>query len=199
MDWQEQMQFRRLSLSAGAIISALLCAFLIAPPALAAGSASGLSPAAGHTCAQYNSGQFAGVFCVEIAIYTTSKGVNYVTTQVEVTCPLTGYPADTAYPCYDAYVTAEIANGAGNITSAYKTCTGGCTYNASNDRTYLFPFGGLPAPTVINTCDNNVWGVAVSGAVNIGGGSNDAAFGSNNELKTPHYNVCLTAHGYTFS
>ena len=191
------MRFRKLAASAVAVISAMLCAtFLIASPAFAAGSAVSLSPAAGHTCVERLSqdGAFDGLFCVEIAIYNSTSGASFVTTQIEISCPS---PSGQAGPCFDGFVDGQVANGAGNITEASKTCTGGCTHG-TNDRTYLFPFGGLPVPTTLNTCDANVWGniIASDTAVDLGG-SDFAEPGSN--LATPHYNVCLTASGFKFN
>jgi hypothetical protein len=191
------MRFRKLAASAAAVISAMLCAtFLIASPAFAAGTGTSLSPAAGHTCVEKLSqdGNFDGLFCVEIAIYNSSTGASFVTTQVEISCPSTG---GAAGPCFDGFVDAEVANGAKNITEAFKTCTGGCVHG-TNDRTYIFPFGGLPVPTTLNACDANVWGniIAADTSVDLGG-TDFAEPGSN--LATPHYNVCLTSAGFTFN
>lgn len=192
------MRFRRLAARAAAVISSILCAtFLITSPALADGSANSLSPAAGHTCienASFPHGSFVGLWCVEIAIYNSSSGQHFVTTQVEVSCPDTDM---ISHQCTNESVSGEVANGTGTVLSGTKTCSGNCPFSLDNFRTYMFPFGGLPAPTTVGKCDNNVWGVALTqGQIDRGG--SDFAFLSNN-LGTPHYNVCLTSSGYTFT
>jgi hypothetical protein len=192
------MKFRRLMASAAAVVSAVLCTIvLVGPPAFADGSASSLSPAAGHTCtevASFPHGTFEGFFCVELAIYTTSAGAHYVTAQIEVACPK---PDTVVQPCVREDIHGEIANGAKNITGGEKRCSGDCPADPGSARTYLYPFGGLPAPTTVGGCDNNVWGVVeASSSVDLGG--SEYAF-PNSDLGTPHYNVCRTSSGYKFT
>ncbi len=202
--YRKKSWLRRTAMCLGAL-TAVAAALLVASPAHADASSYPLpGQQVGHTCRAtqklYDSllqTYFNGVFCIEVAIYTSAAtGQQFVTAQAEGYCQdqtsLTTTPVE---PCVFIDVDAGIANGSGDVQSGFKSCNGppSCSYA----RSYFFPFGGFPISP--GHCDSNVWGVLFGDSwVKVQDEATSPLLTGN--FATPHYTVCEDFAGrFTFA
>jgi hypothetical protein len=184
----------RLAAGITAILSAVsLVGVLTASPALADDGSASLPSAQGHTCTIfYDSGTEQGDLCVELALYTTSSGEQFVTAQAEAFCH---YDSGGYEPCYEAEVDATVANAGSPPYTDWTVMVCGVEYSEScqNIRNYFFPFGGLPIS--LGQCDNNVWAVIDVDASPVFVSSSPEPLPYFPNLETAHYNVCENSPG----
>jgi hypothetical protein len=182
-------RFRRLASTGIAALSAVLLISVLAAPPASADSTASLPGAGGHTCLGSTGDDdiaYQAVFCADLALYTNSKGQQYVTLQAEAYCQ---YYDGEPQTCKLAGVAGTVANGSGYTDWTVQNCDGDCETYARN---YMFPFGGLPISP--GACDANVWGVIeVGSGIILPDGTTITLSGSN--LETPHYEVCEESDG----
>lgn len=194
-----------------------LCAKIVAPIAVALGIMAGIvGPAnadvspnslqtATHTCRSLGSnGIYTPVFCVDLALYKNGNGKYFVTLQVEGYCEIAGGITQ----CLGIFTDGSV-NNANPSNTDWTTMWCGyppqpsqtqtpCFTNESNNKTYFWPYGGIPI-TPGGNCDQDIWGVlegndntSITVLSTAGNGSYNG-FGLQSPLETGHYNVCLSA------
>jgi hypothetical protein len=184
----------RLAAKATAVLAVLCAVFLIASPAMAAGSVSAINMATGDnpTCSTLGSDDgISGTLCIRLGWYQSGSQY-YVTAQVNAWC--TG--SNSTPQCSNINVDATIANGSGYTDWTILACghqNGNCQ---SDNPTWFYPFGALPITP--GGCDDNVW-VVVSGEnedtfITLPGSGVNVYLNGNQE--DGHFStVCLNADG----
>jgi hypothetical protein len=143
----------RLAAKATAVLAVLCAVFLIASPAMAAGSVSAINFATGDspTCSTLGSDDgISATLCIRLGWYESGSQF-YVTAQVEGICE----SSDGAPQCSNINVDATIANGSGYVDWTTQACghqNGNCQ---ADNPTWFYPFGMLPISP--GGCDANVW------------------------------------------
>ena len=208
-------QSRRMLPAAAALAALVLGTGVLAPgTALAAvgGSSTGLTNAAGHTCAQvakfsYENLVYQNVFCIELAIYTSGSGQSSVVAQVEAVCQEIDPVSSSQCGAADGNAAPYSAGSNGSESVAthfdcgYETIT--CPVSTTGSwRTYFEPLATTNA--LFNSflyldpgfCVDDVSAVLWAGAWieafgNTGMGFDVGSLGSN--LDTAKYNVCMSS------
>lgn len=188
-------RLKRSGTAAVIAVAATLCLSVLGSSPAFAESTNPLPGGGGHTCKQLADDGFnTTVICLDLGLYTTSSGAQFITAQVEFLCSIDG---GDPTECFSGAAKATVANGAGYTDWTVKGCnTVPCQASSVTGRSYLFPFGGLSIGPGI--CDANVW-ASVEGTQSMSPTFLTPFDNLTQQLRsnfaTPHFNVCETSTG----